>query len=161
MNNVILVMCGVVSAAIIVAIFRHLAILKAGKKIPLLESIFNQPITSKSDIKTAKIILCAHCEKELIYAVPIMDGRVAIPARMGQVAMSENLFTKTGICVGQSVVLPPYGVFKVVKELEYGCDLVSIKLHSEKDAEYFGSKMGSLLVWIPWDGESVIYAKKL
>lgn len=127
----------------------------------LLEQVFNQPIQHLQTY-TATVTLSAYTASvDETNAEPWITANLT-PSRIGLVAVSRDILLLAGLHLGQTILLPPYGAFQIQDVMHERWKMRVDILHaSKKAARLFGVKENMKMVWIPWDGKTLITSMKL
>ncbi len=124
--------------------------------VDLLELVFNQPMEDFKVMSIPVTVSAYTASVDECDATPHITANQT-PSRIGLIAVSRDILDELGIRRGQTVALPPYGVFMVEDVMnERWTRRVDILHVSKKAAKLFGIKKNIQLTWIPWDSKSLI-----
>ncbi len=122
----------------------------------LLELVFNQPLENLHIFSTRVTLSAYTASVDETNENPHVTATMT-PSRIGLVAVSRDLLKVYGLHRGQTIVLPPYGVFQIQDVMNKRWTTRIDILHAtKKAARLFGVQHNMQVIWIPWDGRSLI-----
>ena len=122
----------------------------------LLEMVFNQPLKDLHIFSTTVTLSAYTASVDETNENPHLTATMT-PSRIGLAAVSRDLIEAYGLHRGQTIILPPYGAFQVQDVMNARWKLRIDLLHAtKKAARLFGVKPNMKVIWIPWDGKSLI-----
>jgi 3D (Asp-Asp-Asp) domain-containing protein len=128
----------------------------------LMMSVFNQPIEEGDNVYTAFVTVSAYTASEdECDSSPELTAHMT-PSRIGTVAVSRDILKKLGLHLGQTIVLPTYGAFMIEDVMNERWKMRVDILHAtKKAAKLFGVKYRVPMVWIDWDGRTLVFSKNM